>query len=192
MCSDGSRRGVALPCLPGGRRVIVLGCDPGYASFGWARVELSKTGRRCLEHGTIRTQPVRGVLKGHERIARSRVLRDELIRVSSGCTVVAAETFGTFRSSQAAIGVSLAWGVIVGALGHLPIVGVTFAEVKKAATGMGRASKEDMRAAVFRAYGWGEGPPVRIGEHAVDALAVVLASEASEVVRMGRSGSGDG
>lgn len=177
--------------------VRVLGIDPGFASFGWAIVELGASSVRPVALGVIRTKPSpkkRRVRATDDNVERCREISEAIARLLEEHlpVAIAAEAMSFPRSSAVAAKMAMAWGVVVdrATLLRLPIVQATPQEVKRALTGARDASKLDVRAELVRRFpglaGLLVGVPGGEHEHPLDALASVLAGLDSEALRMAR------
>jgi crossover junction endodeoxyribonuclease RuvC len=170
--------------------VIALGIDPGFASLGFAAVELSAVVRvpRCWVERTEPSAKKRDVRQSEDLVRRCRELTVALERTIAEWhpAVACAETMSWPRDMKAATRVALAWGVIAAVLERhgIALVQASPQEVKKAMCGSKSASKEDVQLAVeerVEAVTW---PTQKtLVEHAADAVAVVLTCADSDVVR---------
>jgi crossover junction endodeoxyribonuclease RuvC len=188
--------------------LLVVGLDPGFASLGYAVVELlplPAAGERVVDMGVIRTQKSdakRNTLAADDNIRRAREifreLRDLIKRhATQGDHLVAvcAEAMSFPRNASAASKVALAWGVVAAILERagLPLAQASPQQVKKAVCGRKDASKEDIQAALISKYQFDpkamsgmEHVGATLREHPFDALASVVCCLDSEVLRMAR------
>jgi crossover junction endodeoxyribonuclease RuvC len=125
----------------------VLGIDPGVKRTGYAVIARDGRAGRLLEGGVIRTD-------------RNRSLADRLSEIASGLREVIAEhrpglvaveqAFAHRRNLQSSLSIAHARGVIllIAAEQHLPVIHLAPSEVKRLLTGSGRASKEQVQAAI--------------------------------------------
>src|SRR5438094_67329 len=127
---------------------VVLGVDPGTAAVGLAVVQRGSSRLRVRWSGTLRTPsglaPERRLARIHEGVAIAiREHRPE---------VMALERLMWGRNTESAMAVSQASGVIMLAAGEAGIALAEYAplEVKMAVTGVGNASKEDVRRSLSR------------------------------------------
>lgn len=151
-----------------GAEMRVLGIDPGTQCIGFAL--LLRLGSRVslVESGVIRaprTAPVEQRLK---------VIYDGLIQVvrRTEPTVVVVEQIFYGKSVRDALRIGEGRGVALLAAGssNLPIAEYAPAQVKKAATGTGRARKSQVQEMVRRILGMDHLPP----PDAADAIAIAL------------------
>lgn len=172
----------------GTARLRVLGIDPGLAAVGWGVVDLDGARVVYRGHGCFVTKPDAGIA---ERLAH---IRDSLRAVIAeyGPSDAAMEGLFFSRNVTSALAVAEARGVIRLACRDS---GLSMSEygpmdVKKAATGSGRSSKEDVQSFVKLVLGLSSIPKP---DHAADALAVALchcqgAGVRSALVDAARSG----
>lgn len=179
--------------------MIVFGIDPGFASCGWATVQLLPEGReRVVDAGVVRTEKSakkRAVLASDDNHRRSVELFGALWRLvaSQRVVAIAAESQSWPRNAGASAKVGMAWGVIsaIAARLELPLVQASPQAVKRAICGRKDASKEDVLAALEQRYGVEQLEPILAlpktqQEHPSDALAAAVACLDSEIVRMAR------
>lgn len=178
---------------------VVLGLDPGFASFGWAAVQMRGDLLLVLALGAIRTAPAtkkRRVRATDDNLERAREIAGELAKLCVRFEPIAfaAEAMSFPRSSSVAAKMAMAWGIVVDRAesSGLPIVQSTPQELKRVVCDRRDASKDDVAAAVRSAFGPEQidaalaGIPAGQHEHPIDALAAVLASMQSEPIRMAR------
>ena len=127
---------------------LVLGVDPGTASVGLAVVGRGGGRPSVRWAGTLRTPA------GLRPEARLRLLHEgvgEAIRLHRP-TVMALERLLWGRNTQSAMAVAQASGVIMLAAAEagIPVEEYAPLEVKMAVTGVGNASKEDVRRSLSR------------------------------------------
>lgn len=184
--------------------MIIIGIDPGFASLGWAIVELGPDTERLITAGVIRTQKSakkRGVLVADDNVRRTREIWQHLEtlnyhgRAWENAVAVAVEGQSWPRNASNAAKVAMSWGVIVSlaAQHELPIVQSTPMQVKRAVTGDGQASKEAVIEGVCRHRGFFgkldvvlDGIPKGQREHVADACAAIISALDSDVVRAAR------
>jgi Holliday junction resolvasome RuvABC endonuclease subunit len=183
-------------------RPRILGLDPGFASFGWAVVEIGR--RRELDVpvalGVIETEKSAkgaGARVVDDHVRRMRTISQVLAyvqRMHGPFVVAGAESFSPPRSSSVAAKVAFAWGVLVHHLdvAGTPLLQVSPQEVKLALTGERSASKVEIIERALALYG---APAARLlealrpkdlHEHAADAMAVTIACADAELVRLAR------
>ena len=127
---------------------VVLGVDPGTAAVGLAVVERGTSGPRVLWAGTLRTPA------GLASELRLRRLHEGVVTAirehAPGAMAVERLLWG--RNSQSAMAVAQASGVIMLAAAEagIPVEEYAPLEVKMAVTGVGNASKEDVRRSLSR------------------------------------------
>ena len=127
---------------------VVLGVDPGTAAVGLAVVERGTSGPRVLWAGTLRTPA------GLASELRLRLLHEGVVTAirehAPGAMAVERLLWG--RNSQSAMAVAQASGVIMLAAAEagIPVEEYAPLEVKMAVTGVGNASKEDVRRSLSR------------------------------------------
>src|SRR5437867_4791700 len=127
---------------------VVLGVDPGTAAVGLAVVERGSSGPRVLWAGTLRTP---AGLASERRLRRLHEGVVTAIREHApGAMAVERLLWG--RNSQSAMAVAQASGVIMlaAAEADIPVEEYAPLEVKMAVTGVGNASKEDVRRSLSR------------------------------------------
>lgn len=127
---------------------IVLGVDPGTAAVGLAVVSGGAPGPRVLWAGTLRTPP------GLASERRLRRLHEGVVAVvgEHGPGVMALERLLWGRNTESAMAVARATGVIMlaAAQAGIPVEEYAPLEVKMAVTGVGNATKEDVRRSLGR------------------------------------------
>jgi len=146
----------------------ILGVDPGTRIVGFAVLEAGRRAR-LMEYGAIRLNTRESIPRRLGEIHRA--LAGVISR--HGVSVVAVEKVFHGKNFQSALRVGEARGValLAGALAGLPIVEYTPAMVKKAATGNGCASKQQVQRMMARLLGMGELPEP---EDASDAMAIAF------------------
>ena len=122
---------------------VVLGVDPGTAVTGYGVVARDRAGRvRLLECGVIRTSPRKSL---PERI---REVHDGIEEILDRHRPHAAAVEDVFQGKNVRSALSLghARGAILLAItrGEIPLAEYTAPEIKKAVTGTGRATKEQV------------------------------------------------
>jgi len=157
--------------------MIVLGIDPGLAATGYAVLESANGRMHVRELGCARS-------KGKDPVElRVRAIYDELAEVLARWqpeVTVLEGLYADYGFPRTAILMGHVRGVICLAAGQrgTRVMEVAPAEVKRAITGSGRASKEQIRRAVTRMCRLSTAPA---SEHVCDALALAL-------VGLGREG----
>jgi crossover junction endodeoxyribonuclease RuvC len=154
--------------------MLILGIDPGLRRTGYAcvRVDARRSEPSLVEAGVLRIS-VQGPLS-----KRLLQIREELLEVLADLAPdhAAVETlFSHVEHARTAIIMGHARGVLLATLAerHLPVDELAPREVKRAVTGRGGATKEQVRRAVMAQCGLRslKGP-----HDASDALAVALTS----------------
>jgi len=127
---------------------VVLGVDPGTAAVGLAVLRGGPSHLRVLWAGTLRTP---AGLASEQRLRR---LHDGVVRAirEHGPGAMAVERLLWGRNTESAMAVAQASGVIMLAAAEAGIAVEEYAplEVKMAVTGVGNASKEDVRRSLSR------------------------------------------
>src|SRR5438874_6835121 len=147
----------------------VLGVDPGTAAMGLAGVIGDGRRIRVAWADTLRTPP--GLPPG-ERLRRIyAAVRDATVRVGAGAVAVERLMWG--RNTGSAMEVARASGVVLlaAADGAIPVEEYAPLEVKMAVTGVGNATKEQVRRCLVRVLRV-EGVPEE--PNAADAVAVAV------------------
>jgi Holliday junction resolvasome RuvABC endonuclease subunit len=175
---------------------VILGLDPGFASLGYVIARVSDL--HVLSMGVIHTK--KSIAKAHvlacednfERCRELACLLRNLVS-SYSVSVICAEAMSFPRQASVAAKMAMVWGVIadLSFTETIPLVQPTPQRTKKALCGHIKASKEEVQAALVKRFGAVVGDrlaAMRKGdrEHAADALACIVASEDSEVLRMAR------
>lgn len=128
----------------------VLGIDPGLQITGYGCVEGDALRPRIVEAGVVRLTKSREPRTVGDRLVElDRDVR-EIIERTSPDTLALEGLFAHYRHPETAIKMAHARGVIVLAArsAGLGLVELKPAEVKKAATGSGRATKEQMQLSI--------------------------------------------
>ncbi|MBN2875430.1 MAG: crossover junction endodeoxyribonuclease RuvC [Spirochaetales bacterium] len=169
--------------------IRVLGIDPGLAAVGWGVVDLDSARVVYRGHGCLRTSA------GDDAALRLAILRDGILRVITEFEPddAAMEALYFSRNVSSALGVAEARGVLRLACHDSGLLMHEYGpmDVKKAATGSGRADKADVQSFVRLVLGLSDTPKP---DHAADALAVALChcqnrpirSIAVDAIRAGR------
>lgn len=161
----------------------VLGFDPGFASLGYALVELRDPSGlvrpRVVQMGVLETRPSakkRKVLAADDNLRRLRVVARAVAGLVSGrppaewrsdnpgqtpslgvspAHLVCAETMSFPRNSSAAAKMALTWGTIMAEVErwNLPFLQASPQEIKLAVTGRRDAEKKDVEDALVKRYG---------------------------------------
>ena len=148
--------------------MIILGVDPGSHATGYGVIATGPV-VRMLAGGVIRTG------KGAPLHERLLAIHTELTAVIDrhGPAAVAVEDLFNARNAKSSLILGHARGVILlaGAAANLTVAEYAPREVKKALTGNGAATKDQVRFMVMRLLSLKEPPPLDQS----DALAVALA-----------------
>jgi crossover junction endodeoxyribonuclease RuvC len=147
---------------------VVVGVDPGTASIGMAAVERSPRRPVVRWARTVRTPS--GMPTG-DRLRR--IYGEVHQALGEGVTVMALERLMWGRNTNSAMEVARASGVVLLAAADAGVAVEEYAplEVKMAVTGVGNATKEQVRRALAQILGTGDVPTE---PDAADAVAVAL------------------
>lgn len=142
----------------------ILGIDPGYGILGWSVINSEM---KIIGYGTIQTASKQRIDQRLSDIHRGLV---HIIK-TYGPDFAAIEKLFFSRNTTTALDVAKTVGIVVFAL-HT--AGIDYAEyapvqVKRAITGYGRASKEQMQKMIMTVFGIKEIPKP---DDAADALAI--------------------
>lgn len=152
----------------------IVGIDPGSLNLGYGVLHAEGSRLRHLEHGCLRapkSQPL------HRRLALLHVQLTDVLERHAPDEIVIERVFAA-RNLASALTLGQARGMILLAVGEreLALAEYAPAEVKKAVTGSGRASKEQVSAMVGRLLQVTVDPK----EHdASDALALAICHAAA-------------
>ncbi len=162
----------------------ILGIDPGFASLGYAVLNLDATGPTVATLGVLRTAKTdkkHRVLAADDNVRRCRELAlplaqlmlsgavgyvappagvagfVERMRTTSTLSLVCAEKMSFPRNASAAAKMAMSWGMIVAYLHHhgLPLIQASPQDVKRRVTGSSSASKEEVQKALIKRFGRG-------------------------------------
>jgi crossover junction endodeoxyribonuclease RuvC len=158
----------------------VLGVDPGLGSAGVAALDVVG-GRAALRWSeTVRTP------SDQAEAARLRALHDAIrdAIVEHRPAAVAVERLMWGRNTTSAFVVARASGVVLLAAAEagVPVEEYAPLEVKMAVTGVGNASKEQVRSMLERVHGLGP-VPIPVQPDAADAVAVALCHSLHSTMR---------
>ena len=125
----------------------VLGIDPGLNRTGYAVMVRDGKQARLIEGGVIRTDRERPLSDRLGELAEG--LREVFADFSPGVVAVE-QVFAHGRNLRSSLMIAHARGVIllVAAENRLPVVQLAPTEIKRLLTGTGRASKEQVQAAI--------------------------------------------
>lgn len=147
----------------------VLGIDPGTLAVGWGIVERRGNKLRAVGHGTLRANRK---LPVDRRLAAIAAGLREVLAQHAPTEAAMEETFyGRDPRAAQRIGEGRGALLLVLAEAGLPVSGYANNVVKKAVTGVGRASKAQVQAMVARVLGLREEPG---SSDAADALALAV------------------
>jgi Holliday junction resolvasome RuvABC endonuclease subunit len=195
----GGGRGGHLGAAPEAAGPRVLGLDPGFASMGYALLELHPTGGAdVVGLGVIRTKKSaakRGVYAADDNLRRARGLAVSLAELveTHGVVAICAESMSFPRNASAAGKLSMAWGILAALTGaDLPLVQASPQRIKEALCGRKDASKGDLEFELLKRYGNDiecllDEVPASLHEHAYDALGAIAACLDSETIRLART-----
>nr|WP_255696795.1 crossover junction endodeoxyribonuclease RuvC [Sandaracinobacteroides sayramensis] len=141
--------------------------DPSLSRTGWGLIEAEGNRLAHVAHGAIATR------SGDPLPARLRALHDGLcaLLVAHAPHEAAVEEVFVNRNAQSTLKLGQARGVVLLAVGHIPVAEHATRLVKKALVGTGAAEKAQVAAMVARLLpGCGA-----MGEDEADALAVAIA-----------------
>jgi crossover junction endodeoxyribonuclease RuvC len=148
--------------------VNVLGIDPGSRVTGWGLIATTPA-LRCLDGGVIRPDPD---LPLPARLALIHAAVAEVLARGAPQAMVVESLFNA-RNAHSSLVLGHARGVILlaGAQAGLEVAEYAPGEIKRAVTGNGQATKEQVRFMVMRLLGLRDVPPLDQS----DALAAALA-----------------
>jgi len=148
----------------------ILGIDPGLGITGYGLIEAAGNNVRLVEAGIIRSDAKD---KMEKRLAGIYKKVIGLIKDTMPEAVVLEELYSHYKHPKTSISMAHARGAICLAAEHqgVPLVNYPTTKIKKAITGRGRASKEQMQRTVTSLLGLKRPPePVDI----TDALALAI------------------
>ena len=151
-------------------RTIVLGIDPGSRITGYGLIEISGDTERVIHHGVIRID-----IADNHQLRLSRIYRELCAVIEEhlpDLCAVEMPVYGKNPQSMLKLGRVQA-AAMLAALNHgIPVVEYAPKEVKRAVTGNGNATKDQVRFMVRSLLKMDEGAELRLD--ASDALAVGL------------------
>jgi Holliday junction resolvasome RuvABC endonuclease subunit len=137
---------------------MLLACDPSYSNYGCSIIDEYGT---IVDAGTIQTEKskkklLRAADDDVQRITYIVTKLSQIIKHYEIQGVLAELPPSNSQSAKAAkgLGIAVALSVTLFAEHRIPVEWATPEEVKKAMTGKGNASKEDMMLAACKKYGW--------------------------------------
>ncbi|GIV57274.1 MAG: crossover junction endodeoxyribonuclease RuvC [Rhodothermaceae bacterium] len=162
--------------------MIILGVDPGSRITGYGVIEVARGRERLLEYGVLRLD----TQEDHQ--LRLKQVYDRLTEVIARCLpdacAVEMPVYGRNAQAMLKLGRAQAAAMLAALNREVPVVEYPPAEVKKAVTGQGRATKEQVWYMVRAILALDEAAPKDTLD-ASDALAVALC----HAQRLGRGGS---
>jgi len=148
----------------------ILGIDPGLGITGYGLIDVCGNNVKLMEAGIIRSNAKD---KMEKRLASIYKKAINLIKDTLPDTVVLEELYSHYKHPKTSILMAHARGAICLAVEHQDVLLVNYptTKIKKAITGRGRASKEQMQRTVTSLLGLKNPPePVDI----TDALALAI------------------
>ena len=147
----------------------VLGIDPGTHAVGWGIVERDGPRLTAVAHGTLRAERTLPIEARLARIAAG--LRDVLTAYEPSEASIEEAFFGRDAKAAQRLGEGRGALLLVLAEAGLPVAHYANNVVKKALTGQGRATKDQVAAMLRRVLGMEAAPTSR---DASDALAIAV------------------
>jgi len=148
----------------------ILGLDPGLGITGYGLIDLCGRDVRLVEAGVIRSKPKDKMEKRLEGIYEKVI---KLIKDTSPDVAVLEEVYSHYKHPKTSILMGHARGAICLAVEHqkVSLINYPTTKIKKAITGHGMASKEQMQRTVTSLLGLKEPPePFDV----TDALALAI------------------
>ncbi len=168
---------------------LIVGLDPGSQRMGYAVIESDGSKLKHLTHGTLKAPTGKPL---HQRLAFLHARLCELLEESCGsesasAVEVAIERVFVAKNQASALTLGQARGIILLAVGQrgYQLAEYAPAEIKKAVTGNGRASKAQVASMVSRLLG------VEVDEKepdSTDALAMAICHAANLQTRRSLAG----
>ncbi len=149
----------------------ILGIDPGLGITGYGLIELHEKDMRLIEAGLIRSNAKEKI---EERLSEIHRKIASLIKDTRPHVAVLEELYSHYRHPKTSILMGHARGIICLAVakGNIPLVSYPSTRIKKAITGRGHASKEQVQRTVVSLLNLKKVPePVDV----TDALALAMA-----------------
>ena len=149
--------------------MIILGIDPGIATVGYGIIKKSNKEIKCLDFGTIKTDPS---WTAGERLKKINNELNKLIKRYKP-NILAIENIYFFKNLKTAMPVSQAKGVILftAAKKKIPVHEFTPLQIKTAVTGYGRADKKQIKEMIKILLNLKEAPK---SDDAADALGAAI------------------
>lgn len=166
---------------------VLLGIDPGFASIGYAALELKTN--KVLEFGLLRSKKAnkkQRLLAVEDNLRRAIDIATSInellshLNIQYSVNAICAEAMSFPRNASVAAKVSMCWGIMadISANHGVEILQVSPQEVKKAVYGAKNATKEDIQRVLQGLYPettlFAESIPRTLHEHPFDALAVLV------------------
>ncbi|MBU1006322.1 MAG: crossover junction endodeoxyribonuclease RuvC [Candidatus Omnitrophica bacterium] len=148
----------------------ILGIDPGLGITGYGVIEIDRGNIKVVEAGVIRPKSKLGIEKRLIEIYKNV---ESLIKDTAPQVIALEELYSHYKHPRTSILMGHARGVICLAaeMGKVQLVNYASTKVKKAVTGRGHASKQQVQRTVARLLNLGEmSGPVDV----TDALALAL------------------
>lgn len=175
------------------QRITILGQDPAFSNYGLALVDVDPVTKemspRWIDLVETKKTTAKQVRVASDNLRRAREILLKVRDHEVSAHMIAAEIPSGAQSASAANKLGIALGIVAG---HgKPLIEVTAAEAKKAATGYSDASKEDLINWAYEQWpdlNWalgGKKPAFTMpdgkglaakNEHMADALAIVKAA----------------
>ncbi|MDP6685417.1 MAG: crossover junction endodeoxyribonuclease RuvC [Candidatus Omnitrophota bacterium] len=149
----------------------ILGIDPGLGITGYGVIELSKKNSTLIEAGVIRSNAKEAIEKRLSEIYRKII---SLVKDTKPQVVVLEKVFSHYKHPATSILMGHARGIICLAIEQerIELVNYPSTRVKKAVTGRGHASKQQVQRTVTSLLNLSKPPePVDV----TDALALAMA-----------------
>lgn len=177
--------------------IRILGLDPGFANLGWAQVLYDPGSQKLTVEAmgvftTAKSDKKKKVRDTDDNFKRAQELCRFLDNLFAAADAVAAEEMSSPRNSRTVKLLGMTWGVVatLADIYEHPLVQIPVDVLKKTIAHDGRASKDDIIEHVNQAFG--EDLAERhltevaggLHEHAYDALAAIMCSLTTDVIRM--------
>lgn len=172
----------------------VLGIDGGFASLGWAVLSVNEASATLINSGVIRTEKSarkQEVRASDDNFRRCQEIHTQLARLIGihEPQLLCMEAFSPPRNASNGSKMGMAFGVIAALADNcgLPVLQASPQDIKKALCGKKTATKEEIQMVVESRFPNIEWPKqTSLWEHVGDAVAVVLACENSNAMKMAR------
>ena len=194
-------------------RVFLLGLDPGFASLGYAVMELTpdESNDKVEALGIIETEKSnkkKNVYESDDNLRRAKEIRSALKSLIERVTLkakietgyqgrvigICAEAMSFPRNSSSAAKVAITWGLIASM--DLPVFQMSPQAIKSSVCGRKSASKSDIEEELISMFSGKTGQDIELllkdlprskREHPYDALAAIVACRDTEAVSLIRS-----